>query len=135
MGSMRPRGVSFVVAGWTILGVVALVLDAGVALLGVWAWFILADSTATDRARTLGELGASFAVLLAFSGAAFLTAAGLWRLRRWAWWLAMGLQVCLGAFLVVRVLATGFAALVPVMALPLAATWYLLRPEIRALCR
>ena len=44
-----------------------------------------------DRGRTLGELGATLAILLAFSGAAFLTVAGLWRLRRWTWWLAMGL--------------------------------------------
>ncbi len=130
---MRPRGVGLVVAGWTILGVAALVLDAGVVLLGVWAWFSLADSAATDRARTLGELGATFAVLLAFSGAAFLTAAGLWRLRRWAWWLAIGLGPCLGAFLVVRVLATGFAGLVPVIALLLAVSLYLLRPGVRSL--
>ena len=132
---MRPRGVGFVVAGWIFLGVAALVLEAGVALLGVWAWFILTDSTATDRARTLGELGATFAVLLAFSGVAFITAAGLWRLRRWAWWLAMGLGLCLGAFLVVLVLATGFAGLVPVIALLLAVSWYLLRPGVRSLYR
>ncbi len=104
-------------------------------VLGVWAWFSLADSTATNRARTLGELGATFAVLLAFSGAAFLTAAGLWRLHRWAWWLAIGLGMCFGAFLVVRVLATGFAALVPVIALLLAVSLYLLRPGVRSLYR
>ena len=132
---MRPRGVGFVVVGWTILGVAALVLDAGVAVLGAWAWFSLADSMATDRARTLGQLGATFVVLLSFSGAAFVTAAGLWRLRKWAWWLAIGLQLCLGALLYVSVLATGFAGLVPVMALPLAVSWYLLRPGIRSLYR
>ncbi len=133
--SMRPRGVGFVVAGWTFLGVAALVLGACVAVLGAWAWFSLADSSATDRAGTLGQLGATFAVLLSFSGTAFLTAAGLWRLRRWAWWLAIGLQLCLGALLYVRVLAIGFVGLVPVMALPLAVSWYLLRPGVRSLYR
>ncbi len=52
--SMRPRGVGLVVAGWTILGVAALVLDAGVVLLGVWAWFILARKGKAASTRRAG---------------------------------------------------------------------------------
>ena len=127
----RLRGLRIVAAGWAILGIATLALDAGVVLLGVWGWFSMADALATDRARTLAQLGATFAVLLVLAGLAFLTAAGLWRLRRWAWRSAMGLQLCLVAFLLVRLVATGALGFVMLIALPTVASWYLIRPETR----
>ena len=127
----RQRGLRIVAAGWAIFGIAALALDAGVVLLGVWGWFSMADALATDRARTLAELGATFVVLLVLAGLAFLTAAGLWRLRRWAWWSAMGLQLCLGAFLLVRLVATGALGFALLIALPTVASWALIRPESR----
>ena len=65
------------------------------------------------------------------AGLAFLIAAGLRRLRRWAWWLAMVLQLCLAAFLLARLVATGALGFVPLIAPPTLASWYLIRPESR----
>lgn len=125
--AVRPPGLRLLAVGWILTAAAALVFAAGAGLLVPWAWFSLADASAADRTAALRELTLAFASLVAFAALAVLTAVGLWRLNRWGWWLAAGLQLGLIAFLSVRLLATGAPGFIAPIVLLLIASGHLAR--------